>query len=881
MQAPTPPSWPLSLLRWVLRPEYIEEIEGDMEEWFYDQLETRTPATARRAYAWNVLLLLRLSLIRSGTLFSSLYRPIMLKNHFLVALRIFKRERIYTLVNLLSMSISLAIALLILLYVQYETSYESYNPNSDRMVRITMDYLNGGTVIDQDCETYPPLGPMITDQFPEVESFTRTYGVEGLVVEVDGQPFGQTDGVYATDSSFFNIFGYELVHGSTDGIFRAPFEAVITESTARRLFGRTDVVGKRLQSSEDEFSFLIKGVMKDSPLNTHLKVNFLFSYATMLAAFGEREDNWGGNNTLTYFLLKDMAQYDRFLENLDRLNEQLIAEDKLGNELVIAQPAKDIHLYSHKSFEAEINGDATSVYFLFGVAMLVIVIAIVNYINLATSKALDRAREVGVRKVLGSTLGQLRGQFFVEAFMINAAGGLLAVFIVNLSWSAFKRLADLPYELELIQEPWIWGALVVGIIASTLLSGILPAQILSSFKPVAVLKGKLGQDSKGVWLRKGLVVFQFTITLFLLVQTLTAGKQLSFMREIDLGVDIERTLVVRINGGDEVRNSLEAFRGVILNQADFQTMAYSSCVPGLPDDEMGTTTGINMVDALEESSFNFYIYLQDAAFIDAMKMTLLAGENFLPNGHHRPQDDEIGEVLVNEEAIRLWGIPNPETAIGKEIDMWGNKWRIRGVIKNFHQAGAKDNYIPMIHIHAPRSADFASIRLQPGRTAEQLDNVRNLYKETFPNSPFDYFFMDQEYDKLYRADERFSQVFSLLTGFAILIACIGLFGLVSFTVIKRSREIGIRKVLGAGVGSIIGLLGREFIGLVALASVVAIPLTYWLISQWLERYAFRIDLSPWLFVIPIIIMVLIATVTVLTQTYQIAVSNPVDSIRDE
>ncbi len=876
-----PPAWPLRLLRYLLREEYVEELEGDLEEIYQDLSENYSLAKANRRYTWEVFRMMRLSLIKPIGPQKLIHRPIMLKNNLTVAWRVFRREKVYTAVNLLGTALSLAVALLIMRYVSYERSYEDFNPQADQLVRITMDILDGGVLVDQDCETYPPLGPLIKDQMPEVEEFVRTYNLEGLVVKVDNEVFSQPDGVYATDPSFFKTMNYPLLHGTLDGLFEEPFEVVLTESVALRYFGRTDVVGERLENVGEDKPFLVKGVIPDSPPNTHLKVNFLLSYITMEAALGERPDNWGGNNTFTYLKLTSPDAYASFESKLEALNEKLYKEEKLESERVIAQPMQDIHLYSHKSFEAEINGDATSVYFLFGVAILVLIIAMVNYINLSTSKALDRAKEVGVRKILGSSLGQLRAQFFTEAALLNLLAGILALLLVSLSWPSFKVLAQLPSNLGLAGELDFWLVWVGLIAISTLVAGIFPAFILSSFKPISVLKGKYGRSSRGIWLRKGLVVLQFVITLFLLIQTFTADLQLRFLQQIDLGVDIEQTLVVRTPDREMMKAHYPSFRNEILQQPYFKAVTRSSCVPGLPSHEMGTTTGIDLVETLEPHNYNFYIYFMDEEFIPTMKMEVLAGQNFLPASENQPEVLNELEVIVNEESIRLWGIPSPEEALGKELDMWGKKRRIRAVVKNFHQAGAKSDFIPVIFMQTKSGGDFISIKLQPGDARAQVKQVEETYHETFPNSAFDYFFMDQEYDKQYQADVQFGQVFSLLTGFAILIACVGLFGLVSFTVLKRGREIGIRKVLGASVTEILNLLGREFMLLLVVSTVLGLPLSYYLIHRWLERYAFRIDLPTWVFLVPVLIILLVAGLTVYSQTVKVAIANPAKALRDE
>lgn len=871
---PLPPQWPIKLLRRVLNKDYLEEIEGDMEEIFFDNLELYTVRTARWRYIKESLKLIRPQLLRHFEGRQQLNTYGMFKNNLKVAIRVFQRDKVYSLINVLGMATGLAIAALILLYAQFEMSYESYNPNADRVVRITMDYLDGETLVDQDCETYPPLGPKIKAEFSEVVDFARAYDLDEVTLNVNEKNFRESK-IYAADPSFFEMFNYPFIQGTRQGIFQDPMEAVLTESTALKMFGTTDIVGERMLIPDMEQNLNVVGVIPDSPDNTHLKFNILISFETMYNFDENLDNNWNGNNTFTYLMLSRADQYDIFESNLSVLNDQLQALDLIKGEEVIGQKIKDIHLYSDKSYEAEQNGDANQVYFLIGVALLVIFIAIVNYINLSTAKAMDRAKEVGVRKVMGSTVSELRLQFFTESLLVNLMAGALAVVMMILSLDLFRQTAALPESFSFLDRTDFWLLLVSILGISTLLSGVFPAFVLSSYKPVLVLKGKYVHSKAGTMLRKGLVVFQFSITIFLLVQTLAASWQIDFMRTKDLGLNIERTIVVRTPHTDGLRSNFSTFKNDLLSQTSFKNVAVSNSVPGLPSAQMSTSTGINLVEALEERNFNFYINWVDEHYLETLQIQLLAGKNFTSGSTNENM------VIVNEESLRLWGIPSAEEAIGKKLDMWGAQRTIIGVVKNFQQLSAKSSYLPVIMNYSDEFDSYASIRTQPGDLQEQLRTVVEVYESNFPNAPFEYFFLDQQFDQLYRADEQFRAVFGLLTGFALLIACLGLFGLASFTVAKRAKEIGIRKVLGAEVIQIMGLISKEFIWLVLIAMGVAIPTAYFMVGNWLDRYAFRMDVNIWLFAIPAFGVVLVALLAILSKTLTVATTNPVSSLRDE
>lgn len=801
-------------------------------------------------------------------------RLIMFRNNLKISFRIFVKNKSYTFINILGMSSGLAIAMLIISYVRFELSYEDQNPVADRLVRITMDYLNGETVIDQDAEAYPAMAPRISEEFPDVVNFARAYPINNATLKFGDNPFRE-DKIYCVDPAFLTLFNCRLLSGNHENLLAEPYEIILTESQALKYFKKTDVEGETLWMSTFNKDFKITGVVADYPPNSHLKYHMLISYSSLEATFGENKNAWSNNDAYTYLLLSHPGKYEQFLADLNGLNDRLHREGKILNERVVAQPVRDIHLYSHKSYEMEQNGDDVSVYFLLGVAILVMVIAVVNYVNLSTAKSLDRAKEVGIRKVVGSSLNQLRIQFFTESFLINFFAALLAIGMMILVLPAFRNMAGLPPGFHFWNDPVFWYTMISAVLSITVLSSVFPALILSSFQPVKVLKGKFSRAARGIILRKALVIVQFSITIFLLIQTFTADRQLNYMRAKDLGLDISRTVVVRSAGNNQGEN-YQVFKDGLLAHSQFQSVALSSCVPGQPSSELASTNvGVNLVGATEKQSFNFYIYFTDADFIPTMDMELISGENFIA------ADQSQEKILVNEEAIERWGIPEPDSAIGKRIDLWGAQRTIIGVIRNFHQASAKTAYVPMIFMHTEGNNELISVRIKSGNVKESLALIKDTYSSVFPDSPFDYFFLDQEFDKQYRSEEQFQEVFGTLTAFAIMISCLGLFGLVSFTVANRTKEIGVRKVLGAGITQIMALLSRDFISLVVISMVISISAAYFLIQNWLERYAFRIDMSPWLFIGPASVVLVISVLTIVTKTFGISSVNPVNTLKEE
>ncbi|MEQ8240817.1 MAG: ABC transporter permease [Cyclobacteriaceae bacterium] len=870
-----PPKLGHKVLKIFLKKDYLEEIEGDLEEVYHDNIELLGLKKAKRIYAWDVIKLIRPKLLKNLNWINKLDSIMMITNNIKIALRVFKRDKAYTFINLLGLSTGLAIALLIIQYVRFETSYEDYNTNADRVARITMDYLNGETVVDQDCETYAPLSPLIVDRINEAVGYTRAYNTGAETLQVGEKIFREMR-IFGADSSFFDIMGYPLIQGDQRTIFRNPFEIVLTESMVYKYFDKPDVVGEsiRFQGRQESASFKVVGVVEDSPPNTHLKFDFLISYASMEKAYNADNNSWSGNNTFAYILLQKPSDLATFQQRLIELNLELKKEERLEDENVIAQLISDIHLYSDKSFEPEKNGDAQSVFFLFCVALLVILIALVNYINLSTSKSLDRAKEVGIRKVMGSSLLALRTQFFTESFLINFFAVGLAIIFMIIGLDSFKNIASLPSSFTFIGDPQFWMLLGLVFFVSVFFAGIFPAFVLSGFSPIAVLKGKFGNSSAGSFMRKSLVVFQFAITGFLLVQTLTASEQIRYMRSLDNGFDKEQSIVLRTPSTAK-KEEVKTFQNQLKQFPEIVNVSNTSCVPGLPSKEMSTTTGIKLSDATEDYYFNFYIYFMDEDFIPTLGLEVLAGNNFLPNSLNEKQ------VIVNEESIALWGIPTPEEAVGKTLDFWGERFTIKGVVKNFNQASAKSPHIAMVMLYNDGWGDYLVVKTDGGDVSENVRLVQEKFEAFYTNSPFNYFFLDERFDQNFRSEEQFKQVFGLLTGFAILIACLGLYGLSSFTIAKRVKEIGVRKVLGASVIQLIMLLSKDFMKLVGLSLIIALPVSYLIIDGWLDNYAVKIDISWWLFALPSVMMLLLSFLTVYVKTYRVAQSNPSGSLRDE
>lgn len=807
----------------------------------------------------------------------------MIRNYFKIAWRSLLKNRGLTFINLIGLATGFAITLLIVQYVQYERSYESTHPNAGRVVRLTLNFMTGNSVTTQDSEIYPPVGPKLQEEVPEVEAYTRVYaiGEPNSSIQIGEQQFFMKD-LYAVDADFFRMFNYKLIYGSEKDLFQKPNEAVITESTALKYFNRTDVVGEVIKSpgSAGDISYNVVGVTHDSPPNTHLKFDMLISYPTMLAdnemlrRHGEKEENWDNNNSYMYVQLAKGTDYKHFTKSLATFSKRLIGEQKIKSEEIIGQKITDIHLYSKKTYEPEANGDAKSIFFLLGVALMIILSAYVNYINLATSKALDKAKEVGIKKVVGSTKTQLILQFLIESLLINVLAGAIALLLVWMGKSSFLTLSGIPESFVLFGNLSFWMLLLAFIILGGLLSGLYPAFILSSFKPSTVLKGDFSHSMKGILLRKGLVVFQFAITIILLIQTFTVNEQINYMRGLDTGVNVDRSIVVVAPTKNATKN-YSVFKQGLLANSKIKTVSLSHTVPG-QSGTLSTAADIHITGVTPEQYHNFYITFIDKDYIPLLNVEMLSGTNF-----DETTTPEKLQVIVNEEALKRWNIKTPEEALNKKLSFWANEWTIKGVVKNYHQQSPKSPLLPMIHIYNNTFRSLATVQFTGGSPNDNVAQVKEKFNTVYPGAAFSYFFMDQEYDKQFKADDRFQNVFMILTAFSILIACLGLLGLASFSVAKRRKEIGIRKVIGASTTNILVLLSRDFVRTVMLSVLLSVPISYLLIQNWLKNFAFRIDIHLWLFVFPILLVFALVLLSISIKTMKTAIANPVKSLRAE
>lgn len=800
----------------------------------------------------------------------------MLKNYVQTAIRSLLKNRIFSLINIFGLAVGMAAFFLILHYVRFEKSYEDFNPHATNLYRITLDFYKGSVFEVSDCETHGALGPTLKEKMPEVLDYVRMYHNDGLQdVKVGARKFLE-EGIYYADPSAFNLLAIRVLYGDRKTALSKPMQLVLTESMSKKYFGRADAIGETIEV--DETLYYVSAIVADSPANTHLKFSILLSHATMAKKYDwyKDENSWNGNDEYTYLLMApgtDVAAFNRKLAEFC-----LTMKDKLGTNKYVAQPMKDIHLFSQKTYEPEVNGNARVVYFLLIIAAFIIVIAWVNYVNLSTARAVERAREVGIRKVMGSVKSQLIIQFLSESVLVNLLAGVISLILFVVLIPFFRDLTAQPLPINFATDAVFWylffGMLAVG----SILSGVYPAFVLSSFQPVTVLKGKFQSSKYGQLLRKGLVVFQFGITLILIVGMLAVYLQINHLRTFDLGMTMDQTVVIRtprvFNSDSVFHSTYLSLKTELMRNPEVKAVSRSNSVPGISLHELGSSGAVRLGQD-EKISNRYYLTGFDEDFIAAMDMKLVAGRNF------ESGDIDQKHVIINEEAVAKFGFAKTDDAVGSKITIRGGEPRtIIGVIKNFYQRSPKEKHIPMIFFYSNWTGYF-TVRLNSTDVRRTVASIKETYDQIIPGAVFSYFFMDQKFNQQYQADAQFGKIIATFSVLAVFVACLGLFGLSSYTIVQRTKEIGIRKVLGASVAQIVRLLSVEFVNVILVAALVAMPIAYFVLNDWLSSYETRIALSPWLFFAPIALILFLAFVTVSFQTLKTALTNPVDSLKQE
>lgn len=808
----------------------------------------------------------------------------MLYNYLKIAYRALWRYKLFSFINVMGLAIGMAAFLFILQYVRYEFSYDTFHKQSDRIYRVGTAFYKEGTPSEYSA-TFLGIGPALKAEFPEVKEFTRLSFRRG-VVSYQNQSFTE-DNLFFVDPGFLAMFSLQLEPGSKRTL-AAPNEVMLSRTTARKYFGPENPLGKTitLKSKLYNQNVIVTGIFADLPSNSRIPVDFLVSLPTLVSHVGnERLNGWDSLDHLTYILLAPgadvknlQAKFPAFIDKY--LGKLWGAEPGLGvgpNRTAFhLQPLRDIHL--HSTTQDEAKGSFAVVQLLLFVAVFILVLALINYINLSTARAMERAKEVAVRKVIGALRTQLITQFFVEALLLNLAAVLLAFTLMQVLGPWLNNIAAKPFYVFSWRDATIWLSFAGIFVLSSFLSGLYPAFVLSAYQPVVALKGKLHAAAGTFSLRKSLITLQFVVAVLLLSGTYAVFRQMQFMREHHLGMNLDQLLVVKVPLVKEADSVFIKNTSVFKNQLlSFPAVTRATISSSVPNTNMYSTLGAvgPLGSKPADLGYMFNHIYTDADFIPAYDMQLLAGRNF-----SKDFSTDKSNLILSEAAIKKLGFKSPAAALNQQILYDGEK-RIIGVIKDFHQYSVAQEIDPVILEFRPTDQKYFSAKVNPSQISQTISAVKTFYEQLYPGLPLEYFFMDEHFAKQYDADQRFGQLFSLFSGIAVFIACLGLFGLVSYATVQRSKEIGVRKVLGATVASILALLAKDFIKLVLLANVIAWPVAWWLLHEWLANYARHTPINPSFFVFPAIIIILLALLTVSYQAIKAAMANPVNALRNE
>jgi putative ABC transport system permease protein len=802
----------------------------------------------------------------------------MFRNYFKIAVRNLWKNKGLSFINIFGLATGMACSLLIFLFVTDELSYDRYNADADRIYRVVKDFVNDDGSKLPDATTPPAAAPAIQKEIPGIEHVTRifpSWGANFLFTYKDKHLY--ENGLYRVDSSFFDVFTFPFVEGNAKNAFKEINSIIITQTAAKKYFGSEEPMGKVLHIDQLG-DMMVSGVLKDVPENSHFHFDFLIPIRKFS---GNIDGNWGWYNFYTYIKLKPNVNIASIEPKIQAIYKRNNPDEK---NVYYTQALTNIHLDSNLKWELEPNSERLYVVVFAIVGLLIILIAAINYINLVTARSSLRAKEIGIRKVSGAYNSSLVKQFLLESVITCLVAAIVALLIAQLLLPVVNSITAKHLILfstgNFVTIYFLLGAILIGVFA-----GLFPALYLSSFKPIIVLKGTKTKE-KGVFnLRKALVVVQFTISIALIAGSLIIYQQVNYIQSAKLGLNKDQVLVIR-DFGALTRDQKSSFQNELLNIPGVKDAAGADGVVG----GQNWTTGLNVKGSKNEQLVNFLSVGYD--YLNVLGIQLKEGRGFSPdfpadtmtNESNRQLEEDIGSIVLNEKAVKDLGVPSP--AIGQRIE-WGRDGdtiyyvRLIGVTKDFHFASFRNEIKPFAFVAVPARVNNLTVKLSGQNVSSTMQQIENKWKQFSPDRPFQYFFLDETFAQLYKAEANFQKVFVVLVALSIIIACLGLFGLAAFTAEQRTKEIGIRKVLGASVAGITTMLSKDFLKLVIVSILIATPVAWWAMSLWLQNYAYRIQINGWIFLLAAVISILIAVITVSFQAIKAAVVNPVKSLKTE
>lgn len=865
-----PPKLARKLLLVFLRDDLAEEVIGDLEEKFFQTLKTKSHLKAQLNYWYQVIHYARPFAFRKSK-FEYLNSYDMFSNHIKIACRNLWKNKFSSLINSFGLTIGLTACLLIGLYIKHELSFDKFQTKGERISRLIMEYgFDGNPETKKGNFTSTKVAPVFVRTFPEIESAVRMADRD-VIVQLNGNNISEPNFMYA-DSSFVDVFDIHFLEGNSNVALDGPNNVVLTESSSKKYFGEESPLGKTLIIGNDDTEYKITGVVRDYPANSQIKFDFLASFSSLRA---NQEETYFDANYTTYVLLHEGASLSELQKKISSF-----MRDEMSNTGTFVdfhlEAFPTIHLYSpYPAFVP--NNSIAFLFALAAVAALILAIVSFTYINLATAKSIMRAREVGVRKVVGATKVQLFMQFVSEAGVLCVVSILLSALISAILLPYFNQFTERQLVLQDLYSPTFILFGVILTIFMSVVAGSYPAFILTGFQPAKVLKGVFKNSGSGKWLQPSLIVFQFAISAFLIVSTLIIQDQLQFIQNKKLGFDRDHVLALPMrrhtpSNLSSIKQELRSIPHVVNISSSVSTPVRIAGGYSMRSDVMTETEQI----VINGNPI-------DEGYIKTTGLEIIAGEDLseqdMKDVSSENYEERIYHFILNETAVRQMGW-TPETAIGKKMFMSHREGTVKAVVRDFHFESMHSAIQPLVLFSEIRSR-YLLLKLDGFNLPETIALIEKRWNELIPNIPFEYSFLDDEYTRLYIAEQRLGTVMNLFSGIAILLACLGLFGLSSFMMQQRTKEIAIRKVLGASIGSIVNLLSSRFAKLIGIAVLLAFPAAYFLMNTWLQDFVYRISISVWVFVVVGLTSLLIALLTVAIQSIRAAIASPVDSLKSE
>ncbi|MEB2778182.1 ABC transporter permease [Algoriphagus sp. D3-2-R+10] len=861
---PHPPKLPLHFFRWFCHRDLRDSIEGDLIELYGERVKEIGKRKADWKFAIDVLLLFRPGIVRKMEGYQPVNNYDMYKSYFKIAWRNIIHQKAYSTLNIVGLSIGMACSILIFLWVWNELNYDRFHANANQIYRITASAGDFKAAVS-------PAGMAggLQAEMPEIENSVRLSKLSTALFEAGEHKF-EEKGLFFADSNFLEFFSYSLLQGNSNTAMNDPNGILITENMARKYFGKEEALGQYIRINNNE-NFTVTGILANGPSNSHLQFDFIIPMSALAKSNYDLQNNvWNTFNFYTYLQFyknigSSPSDIQQLIERIDKIYKAHEQHAKIDFQL---QPLTDIHLRSNFQIDLPGHGNIQYVNIFFVVAVFILLVACINFMNLATARSARRAKEVGLRKVVGAGRYQIILQFLGESLIISFLSLFVAISIVFLFLPVFNVLTEKELTFHLLD--WkLWVSLIAIAVLTGMVSGSYPALFLSGFKPINVLKGKLKSVGGNLLFRNGLVVGQFVIAIVLLVGTAVVYRQLDFIKNRNLGFDKSNLIYMPMTG--DIWGKQQALKATLSQNpltADF------SVISDLPTTLISGTLDVVWEGKAPDSQIVIPSMDVDEHFVDVFKMQMLTGRSF-----SEAFKGDSSNYVINEKAMQVMEM-DISNAVGQNLTFGGDRGTIIGVVKDFNFKSLQYEMEPLV-LRLNKWGGLVVVRTQPGNTEATIKALEQVSHELNPSYPFTYSFLDQDLNNLYRSEQQMGNIFNVFATLAIFIACLGLYGLAAYMAEQRTKEIGIRKVLGASVSGIAGLLSKDFLGLVVIAFLIASPVAWYLMDKWLRDFAYRIEIAWWMFAVAGLGALVIAVLTVSSQAIKAAIANPVRSLRSE